>query len=74
MYRAYRRSVPHAAQNMAMTLFNVGDLAGYRRWMQRAARMGDTDAKHEVAQFEVRQPHRLARRLRRLRPYRADGG
>jgi hypothetical protein len=72
-YRAYRDGEPNAAQNMAMTLYNVGDLAGYRRWLRRAAQMGDTNAKRELKCFSVRQPHRLARRLRRLRPHCSDG-
>jgi hypothetical protein len=73
MYRAYRSGVPNSAQNMAMSLFNSGDMAGYRRWIRLAARCGDTAAKHEADLFETRQPHRLAGKLRRLRPYRADG-
>jgi hypothetical protein len=73
MYRAYRRGVPNAAQNIAMTLFNVGDLWGYRHWIRRAARANETNAEWEAGLFETRMPHRLARRLRRLRPYRRDG-
>jgi len=72
-YRAYRNGEPNAAQNMAMSRFNVGDLAGYRRWLHRAARTGDLDVQRELSCFAVRQPHRLARKLRRLRPYRRDG-
>lgn len=68
MRRAYRAGEPNAAQHMAMTLFNVGDMAGYRRWMHRAVRAGDANALNEVQRFETRQPHALARRLRRLRP------
>lgn len=71
-YRAYRRGVPNAAQNMAMSLFNVGDLAGYRRWIRLAARAGDVDAERDAKLFETRQPHNLARRIGRLRPYRRD--
>jgi len=72
MYRAYRLGQLNAAQNMAMSLFNVGDLQGYRSWMHRAARAGDTDAAAELKLFETRQPHNLARRLRRLRPCRRE--
>jgi hypothetical protein len=72
-YRAYRKGEPNAAQNMAMTLYNVGDLHGYRRWLHQAARMGDLDAQRELRNFDVRQPHRLARRLRRLQPQHRDG-
>jgi hypothetical protein len=71
-YRAYRIGTPYAAQNMAMSRFNVGDLAGYRRWMHRAAKSGDLDAKRELRCFSIRQPHALARRLHRLRPQRRD--
>ncbi len=73
MYRAYRSGEPNAAQNMALTLFNVGDMVGYRAWMRRAARVGDTNAVAETRRFETRLPHRLARKLRRLRPSRVDG-
>ena len=71
-YRAWRQGEPNAAQNMAMSLFNVGDLAGYRRWMHKAARAGDVNALEDLRKFETRQPHNLARRLRRLRPHRRD--
>lgn len=72
-YRAYRLGADYAAQNMALTWFNVGDLAGYRRWLHRAARAGNPDAQAELRRFETRKPHRLARKLRRGRPYRRDG-
>lgn len=73
MYRAWRRGVPNAAQNIAMSLFNVGDLSGYRHWIRRAARANETSTREEAGRFETRMPHGLARRLRRLRPFRADG-
>lgn len=73
MYRAWRMGEINAAQNMAMSLFNTGDMNGYRHWMHRAARAGDTNAAHELKLFETRQPHPLARRLRRLRPCRRNG-
>jgi hypothetical protein len=72
-YRAYRMGEQNAAQNMAMSYYNVGDLAGYRNWLHRAAQAGDFDAKVELGLFEIRKPHRLARRLRRWRPHRRDG-
>ena len=72
-YRAYRQGEPNAAQNMAMSLFNVGDIARYRHWMHKAARAGDVNAAEDLQRFETRQPHNLARRLRRLRPHRRDG-
>ena len=72
-YRAWRKGEPNATQNMAMSLFNVGDMAGYRRWMRKAAKGGDVNALEDVRRFETRQPHDLARRLRRLRPHRRDG-
>lgn len=59
-----------AAQNLAMTLFHAGDLAGYRHWLGKAARAGDPDAGAELRRFEQRQPFPLARRVRRCRPLR----
>jgi hypothetical protein len=73
IYRAFRLGEPNAAQNMAMSLFNIGDMQGYRHWLRRAARAGDCNATVEVSWFETRQPHELARRWRRLRPLRRDG-
>jgi hypothetical protein len=73
IYRAYRLGDLYAAQNMAMSFFNVGDMLNYRRWMHRAALAGDPDAGAQLKVFETRQPHILARRLRRLRPCRRDG-
>jgi hypothetical protein len=72
-YRAYRQGETNSAQNIAMSLLNVGDMAGYRHWMYKAARAGDLNAAEDLQRFETRQPHNLARRLRRLRPYRRDG-
>jgi hypothetical protein len=70
MRRAHRLGDVTAAQNLAMTLFHAGDLAGYRRWLRQAARTGDTDAGVELSRFELRQPFPLARRVRRIRPLR----
>lgn len=73
MYRAYRLGERNAAQNFALTLFYVGDLAGYRRWLRKAARSGDVDAMAELKRFQIRQPYPLAKPLRRIRPFRPDG-
>ena len=73
MYRAYRRGDINAAQNIALTLFYCGDLAGYRRWLNRAAQYGDNDAAEESKRFELRQPYPLARKIGRKRPFRKDG-
>lgn len=73
MYRAYRQGEVNAAQNFALTLFYVGDLAGYRHWLQRAAKCGDEDAARELNRFEIRQPYPLARLTNRIRPFRRDG-
>jgi hypothetical protein len=70
MHRAHRLGDITAAQNLAMTLFHAGDLAGYRRWLRKAARAGDTEADAELRRFELRQPATLARRVRRIRPLR----
>ncbi len=73
MYRAFRQGETSAAQNLALSLFYVGDLAGYRHWLRRAARSGDNDAAKELGRFEVRQPWPLARKINRKRPFRRDG-
>lgn len=73
MYRAFRRGEVNAAQNLALTLFYAGGLAGYRRWLRRAARGDDEDAARELNRFEIRQPYPLARRVNRIRPFRRDG-
>lgn len=73
MYRAFRQGEAYAAQNFALTLFHAGDLAGYRHWLRRAANCGDEDAARELSRFEVRQPYPLARRIKRIRPFRRDG-
>lgn len=73
MYRAYRLGEANAAQNLAMTYFNIGDMQRYRNWMKRSARAAETNAAVEAARFETRLPHVLARRMGRLRPYRRDG-
>ncbi|WP_086606824.1 hypothetical protein [Erythrobacter donghaensis] len=70
MRLAHRLGDITAAQNLAMTLFHAGDLAGYRHWLRRAARAGDAEAGAELRRFEVRQPFSLARRIGRIRPLR----
>jgi hypothetical protein len=70
MRLAHRLGDITAAQNMAMTLFHAGDLAGYRHWLRKAARAGDADAGAELRRFELRQPYPLARRVGRVRPLR----
>lgn len=67
-YRAYRKGETRAASNMAISCFNRGDMAGYRRWLRRAAKAGDADAARELKCFETRHWHSAARKLRRLRP------
>jgi hypothetical protein len=61
---------PTAAQNLAMSLFNIGDLRGYRFWLRRAQLLGDNAAGLELDRFETRLPHGDARAIRRGRPYR----
>jgi hypothetical protein len=73
MYRAFRKGEMNAAQNLALTLFYVGDLAGYRHWLRRAAQSGDDGAANELSRFEARQPWPLARKINRKRPFRRDG-
>lgn len=73
MYRAYRQGEFTAAQNFALTLFYLGDLAGYRHWLRRAAQGDDDHAAAELRRFETRQPWPLARRIGGKRPFRRDG-
>ena len=68
-HRAAERGHQPAAYNLAMQRFNQGDLRGYRYWLRRAARAGDTDAGNQLARFEVRRPHGAARDIHRGRPY-----
>lgn len=73
-YRAYRLGLSFGAQNLAMDCFNRGDLAGYRKWLGRAARAADEDAARELRRFETRLPHGDAGRIGRKRPYRSYDG
>ena len=59
-----------AAQNLAMSRFNIGDLHGYRLWLRRAQILGDNDAGLELDRFETRQPFGAARAIGRGRPLR----
>ena len=59
-----------AAQNLAMSRFNLGDLHGYRLWLRRAKSLGDADAGQELAHFETRLPHGVAHAIGRGRPWR----
>lgn len=61
---------PLAAQNLAMSYFNIGDLHGYRLWLRRAQMLGDNDAGLELDRFETRLPHAAARAIGRGRPWR----
>jgi hypothetical protein len=67
-YRAYRKGDPRAAQNAAAGCFNRNDMAGYRRWLRRAAKAGDAEASKELRYFETRLWHSAARKVGRLRP------
>jgi len=71
-YRAYRMGEHRAAQHLAMGCFNRRDLAGYRRWLRRAANAGDGDALAELRRFELRLPHKAAGDIGRRRPYRRN--
>lgn len=66
--RAYRKGDPRAANNMAMSFFNLGNMQGYRHWLRRAAVAGDADATEQLRCFETRLWHGAARTIRRLRP------
>lgn len=69
-HRAAKRGHPPAAYNLAMQRFNDADLQGYRHWLRRAAKAGDSDAARQLGRFEVRLPHGAARDIRRVRPRR----
>jgi hypothetical protein len=72
--RAFRLGSDRAGQHLAMDCFNRGDLAGYRRWLGRAARAGDEEAAAELRRYETRLPHGAAGDIGRRRPYRASDG
>lgn len=75
LYRkAWRLGDARAAYHLAMACFNQRDMAGYRRWLARAARCGDRDAALEHKQFETRLWHSAARKIGRSRPqHKRDG-
>ncbi len=73
-YRAYRKGDARAARNMAVSCFNRGDMAGYRRWLRYAAKAGDPQSLRELRAFESRLWHSAARKLRRLRPVQKRDG
>ncbi|WP_146163452.1 hypothetical protein [Sphingomonas fennica] len=66
--RAYRAGDARAASNAAMSCFNRRDMVGYRNWLRRAARAGDTDAATQLRSFETRLWHGAARKIGRARP------
>jgi hypothetical protein len=67
-YRACRKGDARAAGNAAVSCFNRNDMAGYRRWLSRAARTGDPAAGKQLRYFEIRLWHGAARKIGRLRP------
>jgi TPR repeat protein len=66
--RAYQKGDARAASNVAMSHFNRNDMAGYRQWLRRAAKAGDTEAGKQLRCFETRLWHSAARKIGRLRP------
>ncbi|WP_294031367.1 hypothetical protein [Sphingopyxis sp.] len=73
--KAWRSGNPNAAQHMAMNCFAANDLQGYRRWLRRAARLGDTEAAFELGKFATRLPIARLRAIGRIRPgYRRKNG
>jgi len=66
--RAYRKGDARAANNAAMSFFNRNDMIGYRRWLRRAAKAGDLEARKQLRHFETRLWHAAARKIGRLRP------
>ena len=71
-YRAYRRGEATGAQHLAKRAFNRRDLAGYRTWLRRAAKLGDADCRAELRRFEIRLPHKTAFAIHRGRPLRRN--
>ena len=73
--KAWRSGDANAAQHMAMNCFAANDLQGYRRWLRRAARLGDTEAAFELGKFATRLPIARLRAIGRIRPeYRRKNG
>jgi hypothetical protein len=66
--RAWRLGDKVAAQNMAMTHFNNNEMAGFRLWARRAAKLGDECSAEYVKHFDTRLPHGDARKIGRHRP------
>jgi TPR repeat protein len=55
---------PTAMYCLAITYRNWGNMAGYRCWLARAARI-DPSERAELKQFRIRFPHTIMRRWRR---------
>ena len=66
--RAYRKGDKRAAQHLALSCFNRGNMAGYRHWLGQGAKAGDGEANQERGRFETRLWHAAAHKVRRLRP------
>jgi TPR repeat protein len=70
--KAANRGVSFAAANLAVIFRQRGDVRGERRWLARAARLGDADARIQLACLTLRgrapprMKHRAIRALRRL--------
>jgi hypothetical protein len=67
-HRATRYGHGRASHNAAMSCFNRNDMSGYRRWLRKAAKAGDVAAGLQLGHFELRLPHKNARKVRRIRP------
>jgi TPR repeat protein len=66
--KAWRSGNSNAAQHMAMNCFAANDLQGYRRWLRRAAQLGDSEAAFQLGKFATRLPIARLRTIRRARP------
>jgi TPR repeat protein len=62
--RAIRQGHPTAMYNLAITYRNWGDMAKYRYWLARAARL-DLECRDELKAFRTRFPHEIMRRWHR---------
>ncbi|MEG3122493.1 hypothetical protein [Sphingomonas sp. GB1N7] len=67
-YRAWRKGDARAAQHLALSYFNRGDMLRFRLWLRRAAKLGEHDCQILVRCFETRLYHQTAKRVGRLRP------
>jgi TPR repeat protein len=75
--KAANRGISYAAANLAVLCRQQGDFRGERRWLARAARLGDEHAQLELARLTLKSTvsrRRKEEALRRLRRVAASSG